>query len=546
MSARSGPWWRDAVVYQAYVRSFADDDGDGDGDLRGLRSRLPYLHQLGVDALWLNPCYPSPLADGGYDVADYRDIDPRFGTLDDIDDVIHEAHALGIRVLMDLVPNHTSDEHRWFRAALAAPAGSRERNRYLFRDGRGPGGDEPPNDWVSIFGGPAWTRVDEPDGKPGQWYLHLFHPKQPDLNWLNGEVRNEFESILRFWFDRGVDGFRIDVAHGLAKDPQLPDLGVDPDHEAAGSHPHWDQDEVHSVYRRWRTVADSYEERLFVAELFVTPRRAARYLRPDELHMAFNFDFLEATWDAAALRAAIDESMAELAEVGARPAWVLSNHDVTRHVTRYGGGTLGTRRARAAALLMLALPGAVFMYQGEELGLPEVVDLPDDVREDPAFLRSGGAERGRDGCRVPLPWSGTEPSFGFGPSTASWLPQPAEWKELTVERQHDDPASMLWLYRNALALRRRHPALGAGDMTWLDVDDGVLAFSRSPDVLCVVNVVDEPVEVPKRLARYDQIMLASTPMEGTALIPGITAVWLSTRAGTQAPTTMTVTGRGDG
>ncbi len=545
MSARSGPWWRDAVVYQAYVRSFADDDGDGDGDLRGLRSRLAYLEQLGVDALWLNPCYPSPLADGGYDVADYRDIDPRFGTLDDIDDVIHEAHALGIRVLMDLVPNHTSDEHRWFRAALAAPAGSRERNRYLFRDGRGPGG-EPPNDWVSIFGGPAWTRVDEPDGKPGQWYLHLFHPKQPDLNWLNGEVRNEFESILRFWFDRGVDGFRIDVAHGLAKDPQLPDLGVDPDHEAAGSHPHWDQDEVHSVYRRWRTVADSYEERLFVAELFVTPRRAARYLRPDELHMAFNFDFLEATWDAAALRAAIDESMAELAEVGARPAWVLSNHDVTRHVTRYGGGTLGTRRARAAALLMLALPGAVFMYQGEELGLPEVVDLPDDVREDPAFLRSGGAERGRDGCRVPLPWSGTEPSFGFGPSTASWLPQPAEWKELTVERQHDDPASMLWLYRNALALRRRHPALGAGDMTWLDVDDGVLAFSRSPDVLCVVNVVDEPVEVPKRLARYDQIMLASTPMEGTALIPGITAVWLSTRAGTQAPTTMTVTGRGDG
>ena len=528
MSAPSSPWWREAVIYQIYVRSFADHDGDGDGDLPGIRSRLSYLRELGVDAVWLNPCYPSPQADGGYDVADYRDIDPRFGTLDDIDELIGEAHALGLRVIMDLVPNHTSDAARVVPAALAARPDSRERKRYLFRDGRGTGGDEPPNDWVSVFGGPAWTRVVAADGSAGQWYLHLFDRAQPDLDWLNDEVRDEFESVLRFWFDRGIDGFRIDVAHGLAKDPALPDLAaIAADQDAPGDHPHWDHDEVHSVYRRWRAITDDYEDRMFVAELFVTPRRAARYLGPDELHMAFTFDFLQAHWDAGELRTAIDENLSVLGEVGALPAWVLSNHDVTRHVTRYGGGDLGVRRARAAALLMLALPGAAYVYQGEELGLPDVTDLPDDVREDPVFLRSAGAEPGRDACRVPIPWSGTTPSFGFGPGSASWLPQPAEWKDLTVEQQECDRESMLWLYREAIALRRRHLAPSAGTMAWHDMGAGVLAFSRDARFTCVVNVTDHPVALPDDLAHRSRVMLASSALEDDGVVPGATAVWLA-------------------
>ena len=400
------PWWRDAVIYQIYVRSFADADGDGMGDLPGIRSRLPYLRQLGIDAVWLTPFYPSPQADAGYDVADYRDVDPRFGTLADFDGIVADAHDLGIRVIVDIVPNHTSSDHAWFQAALASAPGSRERARYLFRDGRGQDGSDPPNDWTSSFGGPAWTRVLEADGQPGQWYLHLFDPGQPDLDWMNHEVRDEFESILRFWFDRGVDGFRIDVAHGLAKDPEMPDLaGRFRTRPAPVGHPHWDQDEVHEVYRAWRLVSDSYPgERAFVGEIWLhTPEQVARYVRPDELHTAFNFHFLLAPWDATAMRAAIDASMGALLDVGAPPTWVLSNHDVVRHVTRYGGGELGRRRARAAALLMFALPGGAYVYQGEELGLDEVEDLPDAVRQDPTFLRTGGERKGRDGCRVPHP-----------------------------------------------------------------------------------------------------------------------------------------------
>jgi alpha-glucosidase len=526
----STPWWRDAVIYQVYPRSFADGDGDGLGDLPGIISRLPYLQRLGVDAVWLNPFYPSPQADAGYDVADYRDVDARFGTLDDADRLIADAHARDIRVIFDIVPNHTSDEHAWFRAAVAGP-GSPERARYVFRDGRGRRGAEPPNDWKSVFGGPGWTRVVEADGRLGQWYLHLFDRKQPDLDWTNPEVHEEFLSILRFWFDRGVDGFRIDVAHGLAKEPGLPDLAdrFPSGGPADAAHPHWDVDAVHDVYREWRRVSDSYDgDRAFVGEVWVaTPARLARYLRPDELHTAFNFDFLLASWDAAGLRLAIDQSIDALVGVGAPATWVLSNHDVVRHVTRYGGGELGRRRARAAALLMLSLPGGAYVYQGEELGLEEVLDLPDELREDPTFRRTEGAERGRDGCRVPLPWSGTEPPFGFGPGGTSWLPQPDAWAALTAERQDGDPASMLSLYRRALELRRQHPALGDGAMQWLDVGETALAFTREPGFTCIVNVGDAELSVPADVIAGRRVVLASSPVDDARTVPGATTLWLT-------------------
>ena len=528
--ARTTPWWRDAVIYQVYVRSFADSDGDGVGDLKGIRAKLAYLRDLGVDAVWLNPFYPSPQADAGYDVRDHRDVDPRFGTLADFDALLGDAHGLRLRVILDLVPNHTSSEHPWFRAALQAPPGSVERARYLFRDGRGPGGDEPPNDWTSNFGGPAWTRVVGADGRPGQWYLHLFAPEQPDLDWTNGEVQAEFESILRFWFDRDLDGFRIDVAHGLAKDPEMPDLAGR--HAVSGpaaeGHPHWDQDEVHEVYRAWRRVADSYPgERAFVGEVWVkSPARLARYLRPDELHTAFTFGFLLAPWDADEVRRAIVENIAAMAGVGAPPTWVLSNHDVTRHVTRYGGGECGTRRARAAALLMLALPGGAYVYQGEELGLPDVADLPDAARQDPTFARTEGAELGRDGCRVPFPWAGSAPPFGFGPSGAPWLPQPADWVALTAERQDADPSSVLTLYRSALRLRRQRRHAGDERLTWVEADRNVIAFRRpGKGLACVVNFGHAPVERPTALASGAEVLLTSTPLAPDGRIPGETAVW---------------------
>ncbi|MEA2685725.1 MAG: alpha-glucosidase [Actinomycetota bacterium] len=523
------PWWRRAVIYQVYVRSFADSDGDGIGDLPGVRSRLGYIADLGVDAIWLNPFYPSPQADAGYDVSDYRDVDPLFGTLADFDALAADAHRLGLRVIVDLVPNHTSSEHPWFQAALAAAPGSPERGRYVFREGRGHAGELPPNDWQSVFGGPAWARV--PDG---QWYLHLFAPEQPDLDWTNDEVRDEFDSILRFWLDRGVDGFRIDVAHGLAKDPALPDLaaGFVVSGAAAAGHPHWDRDEVHDVYRRWRAVTDAYgRDVAFVGEAWVeTPVQLARYLRADELHTAFNFEFLQASWDAAELRTAIDTSIDALAAVGAPPTWVLSNHDVVRHVTRYaddGDVGLGQRRARAAALMMLALPGGAYVYQGEELGLPQVTDLPDEVLQDPTFFRTNGAERGRDGCRVPLPWTGEAPPFGFGPAdedgTPPWLPQPPEWASLTAAAQEEDPDSMLTLYRDALRRRKSLPA--EAPLTWIEAAGDMLAFRRGPGFTCVVNVGDEPVERPPDVGPGAPVLLASGPLPDGGRIPGSTAVW---------------------
>jgi len=540
-------WWRTAVIYQVYIRSFADADGDGVGDLAGIRSRLPYLRDLGVDAVWVTPFYPSPMADGGYDVADYRDIEPVFGTLADADALITEAHDLGLRVIVDIVPNHSSDRHVWFQAALAAGPGSAERARYVFRPGRGPDGAEPPTDWHSTFGGPAWTRV--PDG---EWYLHLFAPEQPDFDWENPEVVEEFEDILRFWLDRGVDGFRIDVANALKKDQSFPDVGTEDEsvlvpHEGP-THPFWDRDEVHEVYRGWRKVIDTYAgDRAFVAEAWVDdPGRLALYTRPDELHTAFNFNFVRAAWDADELRRTIDVSMAAATEVGAPTTWVLSNHDVTRHATRYarldrtGGGVadgervrpdtpldpeLGLRRARAAVLLLLGLPGSAYVYQGEELGLPEVVDLPEEVLADPIWERSGHRVRGRDGCRVPLPWEPAGPSLGFG-SAEPWLPQPADWADLSVQAQQGVDGSTLELYRSALRLRRE--LLGRGGLEWLDSPAGSLVFRRrtpAGEVLCAVNLGTEAIDLPT----YDRVLLSSVPLEGDHphQLPGDGAVWLT-------------------
>jgi alpha-glucosidase len=549
-------WWRDAVIYQIYIRSFADGNGDGLGDIAGIRSRLPYLAELGVDAIWVNPWYPSPMADAGYDVSDYRDVEPAFGTLAEAEALIAEAHDAGLRVLLDIVPNHSSDEHPWFVQALAAGPGSEARGRYVFRPGTGPAGDEPPNAWKSVFGGPAWTRVAEPDGSPGEWYLHLFAPQQPDLNWDHPDVRADFETTLRFWFDRGVDGFRIDVAHSLVKQEGLPDAAemewprrpVEVDGRLQRppwqAHPHWDRDEVHEIYRDWRRIADSYDPpRVFVAEAWVDePERLARYLRPGELHTAFNFGYLQAPWDARYLRHVITETLEEHAAVGAPATWVLSNHDVARHVSRYARATqvpgsslsqllelpadleLGRRRARAAVLLTLALPGGAYVYQGEELGLPEVEDLPEDVLADPSWERSGHTERGRDGCRVPLPWSGGGPPYGFSPEGATsppWLPQPDDWADLTVEAQQGVAASMLELYRAALGLRRTTAALGDGTLEWLDLPEGCLGLRRESGFACLVNVAGEPVELP---AGYG-VLLASDELED-GLLPRDTAVWL--------------------
>jgi alpha-glucosidase len=496
-------WWRDAVVYQVYVRSFADSNGDGEGDLQGVRSRLPYLADLGVDAIWLNPFYTSPLADGGYDVADYRAVDPRFGTLEDAAELIRDAHTHGLRVIVDIVPNHSSDQHAWFRDGL--------RDRYVYRPGRGENGELPPNDWESVFGGPAWTRTAE-----GDWYLHLFAPEQPDLNWENPDVHAEFLDILRFWLDLGVDGFRIDVAHGMVKAAGLPDVGHPDQNEMLGEEPlpYFDQDGVHDIYRTWREVLDSYPgDRMAVAEAWApNAERTALYVRPDELHQAFNFHFLKAKWTAPAFRTVIDDMLS----TGAPATWVLSNHDVTRHVTRYGGGETGWRRARAAALLMLALPGSTYVYQGEELGLPEVLDLPDEVLQDPKWERSGHTDRGRDGCRVPLPWTSTGPSLGFS-TGPGWLPQPEDWAKLSAAEQQTSPESMLSLYRAVLRLRRM---LSFGDFEWLELPPDVLGFRRGA-FHCVVNLGAEPV----RLTEVGRVLVSSSRYGSDGILPPDTALW---------------------
>ena len=552
------PWWRDAVIYQIYPRSWADADGDGIGDLPGITARLPYLRDLGVDAIWLSPFYVSPMNDAGYDVADYRDIDPRFGSLADADRLIEVATDLGLKVLVDLVPNHTSSEHAWFRAALAAGPGSPERDRYIFRDGRGAHGEEPPNNWKSVFGGRGWTRVTEPDGTPGQWYLHIFDTTQPDLNWENPQVWEEFRSILRFWLDRGVDGFRVDVAHGLIKEDGLPDMQGSmhlPDNEPGARLPMWDQDGVHDIYRDWRRVLDKYtvpgdtdSERILCAEAWVRPEaRLARYVRPDEMHQAFNFDFLDTHWYAGPLRSVIEESLRSNDRVNAPTTWVLSNHDVVRHASRLGldqalprpngigaddvqpDAEVGLRRARAATAMMLALPGGAYLYQGEELGLPENTTMPDEFRQDPTFHRTKGTDEfalGRDGCRVPMPWRADGPSLGFGPSERVWLPQPTTYAACAVDQQEGVADSTLELYRSLLEYRRKH-RFGHGSLSWdaLCTDD-VLAFRNTSGdgertVLVVTNFGPAPVLLPE-----GDVIVASAPLVDGGAVPTDTTVWL--------------------
>lgn len=546
----TAPWWRDAVIYQVYPRSWADGDGDGIGDLPGITSRLDHLAALGIDALWLSPFYTSPQNDAGYDVADYRDVDPLFGTLADLDALVAQAHALGLRVVVDVVPNHSSSEHAWFQAALAAGPGTPERARYVFRDGRGEHGELPPNNWTSNFGGPAWSRV--PDGS---WYLHLFDVTQPDFDWTNPEVRAELEGVLRFWLDRGVDGFRIDVAHGLVKAEGLPDadLSLDPHRDPTGLLPMWDQPGVHEIYRDWRRLLETYPgDRMLCGEAWVGPPEAlARYVRPDELHQTFNFSFLLTPWDADALRASITTSLASAAEVGAPQTWVLSNHDVVRHATRLGradathvvdtegigpddpqpDAALGLRRARAATAIMLALPGSAYLYQGEELGLPDATRLPVDVLQDPTWERSGHARRGRDGCRVPVPWAPDGPSLGFGPAGEPWLPQPEAYAYLSPAAQDGVEGSTLEMYRHLLR-ERSGRSLGLGTLTWTTHHEpAALWFVVSTDAgqtTVISTVGGSSATLPDGAV----VVAGSGPVNGS-VVPPDTTVWLD---GAVAPT----------
>ena len=545
----SKAWWREAVVYRIYVRSFADANGDGKGDLAGIQSRIPYLSDLGVDAIWLTPFYPSPQEDHGYDVADFMNVEPTYGTLDDFDAMLKTAHDHKIKVIIDIVPNHSSDQHEWFQAALRAAPGSKERDRYMFRDGKGPDGSLPPNNWQSVFGGPAWHRVTEANGELGQWYLHIFAVGQPDFNWRNEEVREHFRQVLRFWLDRGVDGFRIDVAHGMIKEDGLPDE-IKHEHGLFDEErtPYWDQPEVHEIYRDWNRIFAEYDgDRVTVAEAWVpSTERLAAYIRPDELSMAFNFDFLQCTWDAAVVRKVVDNTLEELNKIGAAKTWVMNNHDVVRSVDRLdlglvggkGGTTLlrqgdpskldvdrGRQRAVAMALFMLALPGGAYIYQGEELALPEVRDLPESALQDPTWFQTNGVDRGRDGCRVPIPWTtNAAGGFGFANDTAlnpnqTWLPQSPWMGQYAVDTQQQVPGSALEVYRSALAIRRKE--LGEGELEWLHWDKDVLAFARGNGFVCVTNFGTKPFDIPVA----NSVLVASTNIDNGQL-PANSSAWI--------------------
>ena len=471
------PWWRSGVVYQIYPRSFADTTGNGIGDLDGIRSRLDHLSWLGVDAIWLSPIYRSPMADAGYDVADHCEVDPLFGDLDRFDQLLAEAHQRGLRVMLDWVPNHTSDQHPWFRESRSSRTSAR-RNWYLWRDGPP---DVPPNNWLAAFGtGPAWTY----DERTEQWYLHLFLPQQPDLNWSEPAVRDAMHDVLRFWLRRGVDGFRADVVHLIGKDPDLPSHPP----ELVGTnvvHSH-NEPVTHELLRGIRSVLDEFPgERAMVGEVNLrSPDLIAPYYGDgDQLHLAFNFAPMLGPWEADSWRSAIEETVAAFAARGAWPTWVLSNHDTPRHRTRYGGSE---QRARAAAVLLLTLPGTPFLYAGEELGL-------EDARVPPGERRDPG---GRDGCRAPIPWT---PEPGHGWPARPWLPFPPDADARNAESQRADSGSVANLYRRLLAARRGSPALHAGSWEPLPSPEGVLAYDRThgADVRRVlVNFSDERVTVP--------------------------------------------------
>jgi alpha-glucosidase len=508
-------WCREAVFYQVYLRSFADSDGDGVGDLEGLRSRLGYLELLGVNALWLSPFYRSPMADHGFDVADPRAVDPIFGDLEAFDRLVAEAHELGMRLIVDVVPGRTSDMHPWFQRALRAAPGGPERDRYLFRDGRGPRGGFPPNDRRSAFGGPAWTRVAD-----GQWYLHLFAPEQPELNWTNPDIRADLLRTLRFWLDHGVDGFRIDAAHVLSRPDEPAEAG--PGAPGGGHDPRFDHDGVRGIHRMVRAVLAEYPGRVVAGEIR-TPEDARFSDRscPDELHLGLDYGLVEAGFDADSVRGRIEGSLAALAGTDTVPTWVMSSHDLTRHVSRHGDGPVGARRARAMALVQLALPGAVCVYNGEELGLPSI-DVPDWALQDPIWECSGHTHRGRDGHRVPLPWEGHAPPFGFSPGPQSWLPMPREWARLSIEAQLEDPDSVLSLYRQAIELRRGHPAFAGTELEWYGAPPGCFAFRRrGGGLICALNTSGTVVPLPP-----GELLLASGPATGAELPPD-TAAWLA-------------------
>ena len=512
-------WWRNAVIYQIYPRSFADGNGDGMGDLKGVEGRLESLSELGVDAIWFSPFMSSPQKDAGYDVSDYTDIDPLFGTLEDFDSVLSKAHDLGLKVIVDLVPNHSSSEHPLFKAALRAGKGSPERSYYHFADGKGKDGELPPNNWQSVFGGPAWTRIDD-----GQWYLHIFDSSQPDFNWGNPEVEKFFHGVLRFWLDRGADGFRVDVAHALIKEPGLPDVeelsssmtGSDSDPKDEKPHPHWGQEGVHEIIRGFRKVIDEYDNRAMAAEAWILPlSKMAKWVRQDEYHQAFNFEYLATEWEAKRLKEVVDESLFEFGAVGAPSTWVLSNHDVIRHVTRLsykeipkqGDGigpdypqpdeAKGQRIGRAASAFMLGLPGSSYLYQGEELGLPEHTTLESEFRQDPTFFRTNGERVGRDGCRVPIPWEADAPAFGFSETGKSWLPQPENYRGYSRDRQQGVAGSTLELYKRLLSLRKSN-ALGDGNLEWVEslCTDSTLAYKNN-SVLVVANFGPDSLALPE-------------------------------------------------
>lgn len=541
-------WWRTAVIYQVYPRSFSDSNNDGLGDVRGVINRLDYLQKLGVDAIWMSPHYPSPQADAGYDVADYFDVNPEYGTLEEFDELIAQAHERDIKIIIDIVPNHSSDQMKLFQDALEAGPNSPERDMYMFRYSEG----KCPNNWGSLFGGPAWTAV-EPltnnEADRNWWYLHLFAPEQPDFNWENPKVHEFFRSYLRFWLDRGVDGFRVDVAHGLVKEEGLPDdkvgpdrWAVDPDEYTQTEGPFWDQPGVHDIYREWRRVLDEYgRDRVLVAEAWLTPEREALYVREDEMSQQFNFNYLEANWNAERARAAIDDPIKANGVVGAPVTWVMSNHDVVRATTRYGyepqmdcgrgigvddpqpDRELGLARAKGMAVFTMGLPGSMYIYQGEELGLPEVTDLPDESRQDPTWLRTGHQVRGRDGCRVPIPWEADAPHFGFGTGD-TWLPQPDYFGEFAADIQEDDPASTLNLYRRVLKLRRELE-LAKGGVEWVDLGDRSVLAIRNRGVLLVLNMTSRPVTVKD----VTSVVASSCDVvidEGEAVVPANCGAWL--------------------
>ena len=533
-------WWRNAAVYQVYPRSFFDGNGDSLGDLSGVREKLPYLSSLGVDALWLSPFYLSPQHDSGYDVANPRDVDPMYGSLADIRELIEQAHNHGLRIMVDIVPNHFSEEHPWFQQALKSPAGSRERARFHFQDSEG---DEPPNNWVSMFGGPAWTQTTNPDGSPGQWYLHVFDSSQPDLNWTHPDIASDWITTLKFWLDMGVDGFRVDVAHGLAKDMTYADL-LDPvgltealrfdlddgspeaaqRRELIANSGFFDRDELQEIYATWRSILDSYPgDRMTVAEAWVPPHRIGRYVSPTSLHQIFGFDFLVVAWNAVVMQRTITQGINAVAQVGAPPTWALSNHDSPRVASRLGGGALGLNRARALAMVAHALPGGIYIYQGEELGLPDA-ELPDSARQDPVFFRTQGKQKGRDAARVPLPWSGDTPPYAFTESEKpTWLPQPIGWGSVTVEAEDADPTSTLNLYRTLVRDRKKL----SGAVTFIDSgDSNVMIFARNEGFHCIINTGMNPYQLSNRFPRCEVLVSSDMQLgDKNKVLPPNCAVW---------------------